>query len=117
MVMEIGIDIEKNERFKDLAQNVLERTFTKNELEFAYRYKNFYEQLCAMWCVKEATVKAFSNLKIPFLEIELVHTPSGKPEIVKNKTIKAELEKLGLNEIKVSLSHSKDYATAVVLIY
>ena len=56
-------------------------------------------------------------LKIPFLEIELMHTPSGKPEIVKNETIKTELQKLGMTDIKVSLSHTKGYATAVVLIY
>ena len=43
---------------------------------------------------------------------ELRESRSNRPG-----TIKAELEKLGLNEIKVSLSHSKDYATAVVLIY
>lgn len=115
--MEIGIDIEQTERFKDLAQNVLARTFTEQEQAFAMKYKNFHEQLCAMWCVKEATVKAFSNLKIPFLEIELSHTPTGKPEIVKNATIQAELAKLGYTDIKVSLSHTKGYATAVVLIY
>ena len=115
--MEIGIDIEQTERFKNLPQSVLARTFTEQELAFAMKYKNFHEQLCAMWCVKEATVKAFSNLKIPFLEIELVHAPSGKPEIMKNETIKTELQKLRLSDIKVSLSHTKGYATAVVLIY
>ena len=115
--MEIGIDIEQNERFKHLSSHALERIFTKQELDFAMKYKNFHEQLCAMWCVKEATVKAFSNLTIPFLEIELCHASSGKPEIAKNQTILTELEKLGYSEIKVSLSHSKDYATATVLIY
>ena len=115
--MEIGIDIEQNERFKHLSTHALERIFTKQELDFAMQYKNYHEQLCAMWCMKEATVKAFSNLKIPFLEIELSHTETGKPEIVKNQTITTELERLGCSEIKVSLSHSKDYATATVLIY
>ena len=115
--MEIGIDIEQNDRFRHLSAHALERIFTKQELDFAMKYKNYHEQLCAMWCMKEATVKAFSNLKIPFLEIELAHLPSGKPEIVKNKTIMTELEKLGYSEIKVSISHSKDYATATVLIY
>ena len=115
--MEIGIDIEQNERFKNKSKHFLERVYTKNELAYAEKFKNSYEHLCAFWCAKEAAVKAFSNLKIPFLEIEISATASGKPFIVKNETIKSELNKLGLTEIKISLSHSKDYSTAVCVIY
>ena len=115
--MEVGIDIEQNERFKNLSKHFLERVYTQNELNFAMKFKNAHEHLCALWCVKEATVKAFSNLKIPFLEIEVSSNENGKPFIIKNETIKTELQKLGLSEIKISLSHSKDYSTATCLIY
>ena len=115
--MEIGIDIEQNERFKNVSQHFLERVYTKNELAYASKFKNKHEHLCAFWCAKEATVKAFSNLKIPFLEIEISATKEGKPFIVKNKTILNELKKLGMTDIKISLSHSKDYSTATCLIY
>ena len=101
--MEIGIDIEQNERFKNVSRHFLERVYTKNELAFAIKFKNAHEHLCALWCVKEATVKAFSNLKIPFLEIEVSSNNDGKPFIVKNQTILSELKKLGLTEIKISL--------------
>ena len=115
--MEIGVDIEQNERFKNVSMHFLERVYTKSELEFATKFKNAHEHLCALWCVKEATVKAFSNLKIPFKEIEVTSTKDGKPYIVKNETIKNELDKLGLTDIKISLSHSKDYSTATCIIY
>lgn len=115
--MEVGIDIEKNERFKHLKENVLQRAFTKNELKYAFKFKNYHENLCSIWCVKEATVKAFSNLKIPFQEIEVTATPEGRPYIKKNKTIKEELKKLGFSQIKISLSHSQDYSTAICIIY
>jgi holo-[acyl-carrier protein] synthase len=115
--MEIGIDIEKNERFVDLNPKVLEKTYTENERAYAQKFVNSHEILCSLWCVKEATVKAFSNLKIPFLEIEVAHEQSGKPFIVKNATILSELEKINANEIKISISHAKDYSTAVCLIY
>lgn len=115
--MEIGIDIEKNERFKNLNERVLNRAFTKNELAYAMKFVNYHENLCSLWCVKEATVKAFSNLKIPFQEIEVAATSDGRPYIIKNETIKKELAKLGFSEIKISLSHSEDYSTAVCLIY
>ena len=115
--MEIGIDIEQNERFKNVSQKFIERAYTANEIAYAEKFVNKHEQYCSLWCVKEATVKAFSNLAIPFAEIEVQATSEGRPFIVKNETIKTNLEKLGFSEIKVSLSHSKDYSTAVVLIY
>ncbi len=115
--MEIGVDIEQNERFKNKSKHFLERVYTKNELAYAFGFVNFYEHLCALWCVKEATVKAFSNLKIPFLQIEVSANKDGKPFIVKNQTILCELEKIGATDIKISLSHSKDYSTATCIIY
>ena len=95
----------------------MHRAFTKNELAYAFKFKNYHENLCALWCVKEATVKAFSNLKIPFQEIEVSSTPEGRPFIIKNQTIKTELEKLGLTDIKISISHSQDYSTAICILY
>ena len=68
--MEVGIDIEKNERFKNVSAHLIERAFTKSEIEYAKKFVNSHEQFCAFWCVKEACVKAFSNLKIPYQEIE-----------------------------------------------
>lgn len=115
--MEIGIDLEQNERFKSLSETCISRTYTKNEIEYAHKTKNFHERLCAMWCVKEAVIKAFSNLKIKYQEIETSVDENGKPFIVKNKTVLNELKKLGLSEIKISLSHTKDYSTAICLIY
>lgn len=115
--MEIGIDIEKNERFKHVTEHFIQRAFTKNEIEYARKFVNSHEHFCAFWCVKEATVKAFSNLKIPYQEIEITATPEGRPYIIKNERIKTELEKLGFSEIKISISHAKDYSTAVCLIY
>ena len=115
--MEVGIDIEQNERFKTVTDAFKNRAFTKNEIAYASKFVNQHEQFCALWCVKEATVKAFSNLKIPFQEIEVSSTPEGRPFIVKNERISAELKNLGFTEIKVSLSHSKEYSTAIVIIY
>lgn len=115
--MEIGIDIEKNERFKNVSENLIKRAFTASEIEYAKKFVNSHEQFCAFWCVKEACVKAFSNLKLPYQEIEILATKEGRPYIKKNETIKNELTKLGLTDIKISISHSKDYSTAVCLIY
>lgn len=114
--MEIGIDIEKNDRFEGKTTHFLERIFTPEEIEYANLYKNTAEQYCSFWCVKEATVKAFSNLKIPFLEICTLHDKNGKPYIKLNDTIKNELKKQNKTEIKISVSNSKEYSVAICII-
>lgn len=115
--MEIGIDIEENDRFRDLSPKFLERAFTKNEIQRAEKFLNKHEIFCSIWCVKEATVKAFSNRKISFQDIEILTDDDGKPSLKKNKTIQNELKRIHATDIKISISHSKNYSTAVCLIY
>lgn len=115
--MEIGIDIEENSRFKNFSDDKLTRMFTQNEIEYAKKFVNFENHLCAFWCAKEAVIKAFSNKKIEFTQIEISHNEDGKPFIVKNETIKMFLKQSNFTDIKISISHAKDYSTAVCLLY
>lgn len=115
--MEIGIDIEEIDRFKNFSDSKLKKIFTESEISYAKKFIDYEKHLCAFWCVKEATIKAFSNTKINFLEIEINHKENGCPFIVKNQTILNELNRLNLSEIKISISHSNSYATATCLIY
>ncbi len=115
--MELGIDIEQNERFKEISDKFKKRAFTPSEIEFAEKRANKHQVYCSFWCVKEATVKAFSNRALNFQEINILSTPEGRPYIEMNETIKAELQKLGMNEIKISISNTNDYSTAICLIY
>ena len=114
--MEVGIDIEQNERFKTVSKKFIERAFTKNEIAYASKFENSYQNFCAFWCVKEAVVKAFSNRKLCFQDIEISCTEEGRPFIVLNEVIKNELQKANAKEIKISISHTKDYTTAICII-
>lgn len=114
--MEVGIDIEQNARFKTVSESFLKRAFTPAEIAYAQKFKNAHEHYCAFWCVKEAVVKAFSNRKIAFQNIEISSTTEGRPFIVLNETIKNELAKSNAKEIKISISHSKEYSTAICII-
>ena len=115
--MELGIDIEQNNRFIDISESFKQRAFTPSEIEYAEKRANKHQVYCSFWCVKEATVKAFSNRALNFQEINILATEEGRPYIEKNETIKGELAKLGMSEIKISISNAKDYSTAVCLIY
>lgn len=115
--MEIGIDIEQNNRFKEISERFKQRAFTKTEIEYAEKRTNKHQVYCSFWCVKEAMVKAFSNRALNFQKINILATEDGKPYIEMNETIKQELSKLGFSEIKISISNAKDYSTAVCIIY
>ncbi len=115
--MELGIDIEQNERFFNLSEAFKKRAFTKEEIEYAESKKNKHQVYCSFWCVKEATIKALSNRALPFQEIQITATEEGRPYIIKTERMKKELAKLGLSEIKISISNAKDYSTAVCLVY
>lgn len=117
MLMELGIDIEQNERFKDISETFKKRAFTSEEIAYAEKSVNKHQIFCSFWCVKEATVKAFSNRALNFQEINIKATEEGRPYIEMNETIKSELKKLGFSEIKISISNAKDYSTAVCIVY
>lgn len=115
--MELGIDIEQNERFIEISENFKRRAFTPSEIEYAEKRANKHQVYCSFWCVKEATVKAFSNRALNFQQINILATPEGRPYIEMNDTIKNELAKLGMSAIKISISNAKDYSCAVCIVY
>ena len=115
--MEVGIDIEENERFKNLKPSFISRTYTKNEIEYAEHSSNQCEKWCSIWCVKEAVIKALSNKKLKSIDIEVLHKEDGKPYVAQNETIEKALKKCGASELKISISHSKNYSTAICIIY
>lgn len=107
--MEIGIDIEEIDRieeaYKRWGDRFLNRLFSEHEIEYCFRKKNPYPSLCGRFCAKEAIIKVF-DAKISFSDIEITNSKSGKPYVsIKNKS----------SNIKISISHSRLYATAVAI--
>ncbi len=114
--MEVGIDIELNQRFENVSERFLKKVFSEREYSYAKTFIDHASKLCAMWCVKEAVIKAFSDANFSFLEIEVLRDNNGKPFVNKTSKLCAELEKRGLSEIKISLSHSKTHSTAICIL-
>ena len=112
----IGIDIEKINRFEEWTEEGFKRIFSKKEIEYCNQFENRIEHFCGFYCVKEAFVKALDDDGIAFNEIEVLHLESGKPYINQTKYINAILREHFKSRIEVSISHCKEYATAVVLV-
>jgi phosphopantetheinyl transferase (holo-ACP synthase) len=61
-------------------------------------------------------VKALDDDGIAFNKIEVFHTESGKPYINQTKYINSILKEHFKSKVEISISHCKEYATAVVLV-
>jgi len=113
----VGIDIESISRIEYLLKNkpnIIRKFFSKYEWDYAEGKANISQTLTGIWCAKEAVVKAYSKIKpILITDVKLKHYFSGEPYVfsITNKKIISTLK------ISISISHTKDYATAVAIIY
>jgi len=103
----IGTDIEETSRFRKKIysknKKFYEKIFTKNEIEYCLKKIDPYPHFTARFCAKEAVIKASNNKKLILTDIE-ISSKNGKP--VLNSPFSGTL----------SLSHTKNYAIAVVLL-
>ena len=92
----------------------LHRIYTDSELEL---YREKPSSLAARFACKEAVMKLLGTGRngISWREIETLSHPSGKPVIKLYGKAQSKANQLGLKEIAVSLSHSREHAIASVI--
>lgn len=112
----IGIDIENISRFEHFTEEGFKRIFSEKEIEYCAQFENRLEHFCGFFCVKEAFVKALDDTAINYTQIEVLHNENGKPYINITPYIFSILREHFKSRIEISISHCKDYATAVVLV-
>ena len=110
-----GIDIIEVHRVEEAIEKFderfLNRIYTDLEKTYCNSRDNRYQHFAARFAAKEAVFKALPFDKIAFKKIQIINDKSGAPRVtVKDR--RAE----GL-EFKISLSHTKNFAQAVVLVY
>lgn len=103
----IGTDIIEISRIKKAIQSehFIHRVFTKNEIEYATSKGNPEQSFAGMFCAKESIVKARGTgfVDFKFHDLEILHKENGMPYCSDEN-------------ILISISHCKEYATAVAFI-
>jgi holo-[acyl-carrier protein] synthase len=120
-----GIDIVEIPKLKRIIRknkNFVSDVFTEKERAYCRSMKDPYIHFAGRFAAKESFMKAigtgFSGTGIDhlFQEIEVITTPSGKPEL----SIKGWAQKLAkkrkIHQWSVSISHASDYAVASVIL-
>jgi holo-[acyl-carrier protein] synthase len=113
----IGVDIENISRFISMAsgkeKKMLEKIFSKKEIEYCFSKKNAAPHLAARFAGKEAVFKAISSslaCNLGYNEIEIINNKNGIPFVViKN-------EKISDVSITISLSHTDEFAIAFTIL-
>jgi holo-[acyl-carrier protein] synthase len=122
MIKGIGVDtieLTRIERvYRRYNERFLERIFAPEEKAYALRYKDPVPRLAARFAAKEACMKALGtgwNFGVRWRDIVVVNDTSGKPQMSLHGKAKTLFERLSGERIHLSITHSKENATAVVI--
>lgn len=116
-ILDIGIDIIEIERIKKSLKkrgDFLKKVFTEREIELFESKGNNPQTIAGNFAAKEAISKSL-GLGIRgynFKDIEILRDDLGKPVVKTYNNLKQICIDYSVLEIKVSISHTKDYAAA-----
>jgi len=122
MVIGIGIDIIEINRIKKNIEKhgdkFLSRVFTSNEIDYCLPKSNKYQHFAARYAAKEAVYKALASgcqEGLSWQDVEISNEPNGMP--VANVSGKLKKFFSDDKQLKISMSHSRNYVTCVAIIY
>jgi holo-[acyl-carrier protein] synthase len=104
---------------RDRGAAFLERWFTAREIDYCSGKAVPSRHFAARFAAKEAVVKALPvawDGPLPWRSIEIVNDSRGAPSVSLSGAILDAATRAGVGEIKVSLSHCDEYATAIALV-
>jgi len=115
---QIGVDIIEISRIRQAlsrwGERFLRRIYTDTEIHL---YQGKLESLAVRFAGKEAVIKALSPPPgvLIWKEIEILSEDNGKPVVYLHRNAHELARALKLNSLKISLSHSRENAVALVI--
>lgn len=120
MILGIGSDLIEIERVRTLyekkPESFLKRVFTEEEARYCLSHKDPAPSLAARFAAKEAVAKAWGiglGKILRWTDIEVIKSKEGKPMIALSSECKKKFPEC---TIWLSISHTKQYALATVVI-
>ena len=118
MILKTGIDLIEIPRVEKAleryGERFLKRVFTEAEI---FESRARADGLAIRFAGKEAAAKALGTGIgiVGWRDVEVLHQWSGEPYLVLHGAAQSVAEELGLTTFAISLSHSREMATAVVV--
>ncbi len=117
-MLSVGVDIVEIERIakalERFGDRFLERIYTQTEV---HHCQGRIAELAARFAAKEAISKALGTgiYGLSWQEMEILPDPLGQPQVHLHDSALERARALGLTDFAVSLSHSQEYALALVV--
>lgn len=114
----IGVDIIEIKRIEAASRRyprILERLFTRRELELASKLPNPGAFYAGRFAAKEAVAKALQS-PLGWHEVEILADAGGAPVVKLAGRAQRILSGSGYAGLSVSISHSREHAVAVALV-
>ena len=116
----VGLDLVEVGRIASLAQKwgdrFTRRVFTEAEIAFCERMKNSYQSYAARFSAKEALLKAVGtglSHGARWRDMEVIDDGRSSPRFSLSGVVR---ELVGEREVSLSISHTGEYAAAVVVL-
>lgn len=114
------IEIKRIQRAIDgYGSSFLRKVFVDVEIEYCLRKINSYQSFAARFAAKEAVSKALGcgiGKHLSWKSVYIENNASGKPAVVLDKKGTKLLSDLGGREVLISLTHTKELASAVAIV-
>ncbi len=107
---ELGLDIVEIERIRRVAAKTpkfLSRVFSKDEIAYCRGKKLMWQHFAVRFAAKEAVWKVLGQRDLSLKDISISRDASGRPGVI--------LRGRPVRGIKISLSHSGQFALAVAM--
>jgi holo-[acyl-carrier protein] synthase len=123
MIVGSGVDICEVPRIEAAiarhGRRFVERIYTEREITYAESKANRYERYAARFAAKEAGMKALGTGwrgGIAWRDFEVANLPSGRPTLRFHGKAAEIAAKLGVAQVALSITHTKDQALAMVIL-
>jgi holo-[acyl-carrier protein] synthase len=123
MIYGIGVDLVDIKRIalviERWRERFINRVFTAREVNLSRQSKRLASSLALKFAAKEAFSKAIGlgmRRGVRWRDIEIVHNPSGRPELMLRGKALRLCQQQGIGGFYVSLSDEGDYGVAVVVL-
>ena len=123
MIVGTGIDIAEVDRIRQtvarFGRRFTQRVFTADEIRYCESKANKIERYAARFAAKEAAMKAIGtgwNRGVTWRDVEVRRSPGQRPTIVFHGRAGEFFAKLGAMRAHLSLTHTKEFAMAQVIL-
>lgn len=122
MIIGLGTDIVEIVRIGQMIERhgelFLQRVYTEQEIKYCQRHKEAIQHYAGRWAAKEAAMKALGTgftKGVGWTDIEVLNRQSGAPHVQLGGGAARFAEKKGIDQILITISHCKAYATATAI--